>query len=200
MLILNDEQVQHCQVVGNVEGKQQILAGLLYQGNIFIKIKSYSQEETDAAIKEFRQEYLDNEEKQIPSLIIKEATEISLWRQDNQFVLLKTNETETKNDRNINDINFEQLTAQMRGERGVKIKARPHKLKLYQRCFLGNEAVDWLAKNFQISRTEAIKIGQQLIEQKIIHNVIDESPFKDEPIFYRFYEDEGKSIWTDKVI
>lgn len=200
MLILNDDQVQHCQVVGNVKGKQQILAGLLYQGNIFVKIKSYSQEEMDAAIKEFRQEYLDNEEKQIPSLIIKEETEISLWRQDNQFIPLKTKETELKTNQNINDINFEQLVSQMRGERGVKIKARHYKLKLYHRCFLGNEAVDWLSQNLHISRAEAIKLGQQLIEQKIIHNIFDESSFRDEPMLYRFYEDEGKSIWTDKVI
>ncbi len=200
MLILNDDQVQHCQVVGNVGGKQQILAGLIYQGNIFVKVKSYSQEKMDAAIKEFRQEYLDNEEKQIPSLIIKEETEISLWRQDNQFLPLKTKETEFKNNQKSDNLNFEQLVAQMRGERGVNIKARHHKLKLYHRCFFGNEAVDWLAKNLQISRAEAIKVGQQLIEQKIIHNVIDESSFKDEPILYRFYEDEGKSIWTDKVI
>jgi hypothetical protein len=52
----------------------------------------------------------------------------------------------------------------------------------------------------QISRTEAVKIGQQLIERKIIHDVLEESSFKDEPILYRFYDDEGKSIWTDKVI
>jgi hypothetical protein len=200
MLILNNDQVQYCQVVGNAAGKERILAGLIYQGNIFVKVKSYSQEKMDAAIKEFRQEYLDNEEKQIPSLIIKEETEISLWRQDNQFIPLKTNETKLKNNQNIDNINFEQLGAQMRGERGVKIKARHHKLKLYHRCFLGNEAVDWLAKNCHISRAEAIKLGQQLIERKIIHNVLEESSFKDEPILYRFYEDEGKTIWTDKVI
>ncbi|MBE9170118.1 hypothetical protein IQ238_22210 [Pleurocapsales cyanobacterium LEGE 06147] len=200
MLILNDDQVQHCQVVGNVAGKEQVLSGLLYQGNIFVKIKSYSKEEVNAAIKEFRQEYLDNEEEQIPSLIIKEETEISLWRQDNQFIPLTTNKIKPKNYKNTEEINFEQLVAQMRGNQGVKIKARHHKLKLYHRCFLGNEAVDWLAKNFHISRREAVKLGQQLIERKIIHDVLDESSFKDEPILYRFYEDEGKSIWTDKVI
>lgn len=200
MLILNTDQVQHCRVIGNVAGKQQRLAGLLYQGNIFVKVKSYSKEEVDAAIKEFRQQYLDNEEEQIPSLIIKEETEISLWRQDNQFTPLNTNEAKLNNNKNTPEINFKQLVAQMRGDQGVKIKARHYKLKLYHRCFLGNEAVDWLAKNFHVSRTEAVELGQQLIEQKIIHEVLDESSFKDEPILYRFYEDEGKSIWTDKVI
>ena len=88
----------------------------------------------------------------------------------------------------------------MREKDGLKIKTRRHKLKLYHRCFLGNEAIDWLVENLNLTRSKAIKIGQKLIDKKIIHHVTDEHNFKDEPLFYRFYKDEDKSIWTDDLL
>ncbi|MCG8366531.1 MAG: hypothetical protein MJA27_24755 [Pseudanabaenales cyanobacterium] len=38
---------------------------------------------------------------------------------------------------------------------------------------------------------EALRIGQLLVECGIIHHVTDEHSFKDEYLFYRFYEDEA---------
>jgi hypothetical protein len=207
MLILDSKQVEYCQVVGKVSGEQQTLSGLTYQGNTFIKVKSYNQEELEIAIKECREKYLDNEDEQIPTLIIKDKTQVSLWKQDNNFTPLSSTESEEEikdiNNPNKSSIadkfNLKELVTKMRTKDGLIIKARHYKLKLYQRCFLGNEAVDWLVKNLKITRTEAVEVGQKLINDKIIHHVVDEHPFQDEPLFYRFYEDEGKSVWTDRV-
>lgn len=43
------------------------------------------------------------------------------------------------------------------------------------------------------TREEAILMGQLMLEQGIIHHVLDEHNFKDEPLFYRFYNDEIES-------
>lgn len=92
------------------------------------------------------------------------------------------------------------MALEMRAKDGVEIKTRRHKLKLYQRCFLGNEAVDWIVKKYNVSRADAVLLGQKLIDKKIAHHVLDENQFEDTDLLYRFYEDEGKSIWTDKIV
>lgn len=40
------------------------------------------------------------------------------------------------------------------------------------------------------TRKEALRIGQLLMRKRIIHHVLDEHPFDDAYLFYRFYEDE----------
>ncbi|MEM7064310.1 MAG: hypothetical protein AAF572_14235 [Cyanobacteria bacterium P01_B01_bin.77] len=83
-----------------------------------------------------------------------------------------------------------QLVAQMRGTGGVVIKDRRYKLKIYPKCFVGSEAVQWLMLNFNLTLDDAIRIGQRMLERKIIHHVVDEQDFKNDYLFYRFYTDE----------
>lgn len=83
-----------------------------------------------------------------------------------------------------------QLVNKMRGENGLEIKNRNYRLKTYPKCFIGSEAVQWLMKTYQTSKAEAIKLGQNLIEQRIIHHVTDDHDFKSDNLFYRFYLDE----------
>lgn len=89
-------------------------------------------------------------------------------------------------------MNLEALVTLMRSERGIVIKDRRHRLKLHPECFVGSEAVTWLMQEQGMSWQQAIHFGQQLIEQGLIHHVLDQHPFKDGHYFYRFYEDEGK--------
>ncbi|AFZ35241.1 pleckstrin/ G-protein interacting- domain protein [Stanieria cyanosphaera PCC 7437] len=208
MLILDADQVQYYQVSAEIAGQSKQASGLTYQGNVFIKVKSYTEEELDLAIKECREQYLDNQNIEIPTLIVKEKNAITLWIEDNRFKPLKPAESvndtpskiEEKSQVNPHNFNLIKVADQMRGEQGVKIKTRRDKFKLYHHCFLGNEAVDWLVENLKISRTEAVNVGKKLIDKKIIHHISDEHSFKDEQLYYRFYQDENKSIWTDKII
>lgn len=206
MLILDAEQVQYCQVVATIEGQSKIESGLIYQNNVFLKAKTYSREDLQIAIKECREEYLDNEEIEVPTLIIKAENEVTLWIEDKRFkpeqgqnLNLPPKQTQQLAQKS-EKINIHDLVAQMRGEQGLDIKTRRYQLKLYKRCFIGSEAVDWLVNNLKISRQQAVAIGKKLISKKIIHHVNDEHLFKDAPLFYRFYEDEEKSMWTDKLI
>ena len=88
------------------------------------------------------------------------------------------------------EYDWESLVSAMRGEHGVKIQARRYGLKVYSKVFLGSEAVAWLIQYEKATKAEAIAIGQMMIENNIIHHVLDEHDFKDEPLFYRFYLDE----------
>lgn len=86
---------------------------------------------------------------------------------------------------------IQDLLIEMRGSEGITIKDRRHNFKLYRKSFLASEAVDWLMKTQNITREDAIEIGQTLINYQIIHHVGDEPSFRDGNLFYRFYIDEG---------
>ncbi|MGK7945736.1 MAG: mechanosensitive ion channel domain-containing protein [Microcystaceae cyanobacterium] len=90
----------------------------------------------------------------------------------------------------LSSTDMEEMIAKMRSSEGVSIQDRRYRLNLYPNCFVGSEAVDWLAQHYTCSRPEAIELGQILIERGIIHHVTDGHPFEDDYLFYRFYEDE----------
>jgi potassium efflux system protein len=91
------------------------------------------------------------------------------------------------------DLELQELVSQMRGTAGLDIRDRRFGLQVYANCFVGSEAVQWLIQQQLASREEAIKLGQVLVERGIIHHVTDEHTFKDEYLFYRFFEDETSS-------
>lgn len=207
MFFLDHTQVQYCKV----QNKDKTLSGLIYNNNLFIREKAFPKEEMEAAIKECREEYLDHEERsQIATLLVKDPKSVGIWMENNQYkshiiatseasTPTTSNSTSADSKKNSNRISLRQLGEQMRSEQGIEIKTRRHKLKLYQRCFLGNEAVDWIAKKTKLSRAEAVALGQKMIGKGIFHHVLDEHKFRDEELFYRFYEDEGKSIWNSSI-
>lgn len=65
-------------------------------------------------------------------------------------------------------------------------------MSFYKQCFIGSEAVEWMEKAYILSKSEAIRLGQELIDLKIIHHVTDDHNFKDGYFFYRFYIDESQ--------
>ncbi len=95
-----------------------------------------------------------------------------------------------QNHQHLQDALLERLVKQMRSENGLDIQNRRFRLTVYPNCFIGSEAVTWLAKTQNATREAAVRIGQAMVEQGIFHHVTDEHPFKDEYLFYRFYEDE----------
>lgn len=86
---------------------------------------------------------------------------------------------------------IETLVTAMRSPEGLDIRDRRYRLNIYPLCFIGSEAVDWLVNHKNCPREEAIEIGQILLEQGIIHHVLDQHPFKDGLFFYRFDLDES---------
>ena len=91
------------------------------------------------------------------------------------------------------EYDWEAISTAMGGENGVSIKDRRFQFKLFKNVFLGSEAVEWLMINERATREEAILMGELMLQQGIIHHVLDEHDFKDEPLFYRFYNDEVKA-------
>lgn len=91
---------------------------------------------------------------------------------------------------NISPSEIEELIREMRGTKGLPIKEHREKMNIYPCSFIGSQAVDWLVKNYNCTRSEAIALGQILVEKEIIHHVLDQYGFLDGNFFYRFYADE----------
>ena len=81
------------------------------------------------------------------------------------------------------------LIAKMRGCSGVEICARLYRMKTYDECFVGNEAVDWLTQTMGIARADAVCVGQALLELGHLYHVAREQPFQDGHFFYRLFAD-----------
>jgi len=88
-------------------------------------------------------------------------------------------------------LDLDELAGRMRGDDGVGIADRRHLLSHYPRCFVGAEAVEWLMRAEDLSRDEAVRLGQRLVDRGLLHHVLDEHPFRDGPYFYRFFADEA---------
>ena len=208
MLFLDHTQVRYCKI----QSGDKVISGLIYNNNLFLREKSFPKEEIEIAIKECREEYLDHKERsQIATLLVKGRNSVGIWMQNNKYkskIVPDSNESSSKAladsggskvKANVQRISVRQLALEMRSEHGVEIKTRRHKLKLYQRTFLGNEAVDWIVKKVKVSREDAIALGQKMLEKNIFQHVNEDHPFKDEALFYRFNEDRGKGIWNSQL-
>ncbi|MBW4489766.1 MAG: mechanosensitive ion channel [Trichocoleus desertorum ATA4-8-CV12] len=90
------------------------------------------------------------------------------------------------------DTFLDALITTMRGPAGLKIQDRRYRMNLYPACFTGAEAVEWLVQTQNCTRESAIQLGQSLIEQGVIHHVLEDRPFEDGYVFYRFYADEDE--------
>lgn len=84
------------------------------------------------------------------------------------------------------EYDWEAIATKMQGKNGVSIKDRRFQLKVFPNVFLGSEAVEWLMVNEGATREEAILMGKLMVEQGIIHHVLQEHDFKDEALFYKF--------------
>lgn len=77
----------------------------------------------------------------------------------------------------------------IRSEAGFVIEDRVSLGVKYRKCFVGSEAVEWIQAQGS-TLNEAMSMGQRLFDLSLAHHVLDEHPFKNDKLFYRFYRDE----------
>jgi potassium efflux system protein len=88
----------------------------------------------------------------------------------------------------LSDAQLEGIVERMRGDRGIPLADHRYWLRVYRDCFVGREAVDWLTMELDLSRDEAVDLGQLLVEKGFLHHVLDEHGFEDGSYFYGFTE------------
>uniref|UniRef100_A0A1D1ZF71 Vacuolar membrane-associated protein iml1 n=1 Tax=Anthurium amnicola TaxID=1678845 RepID=A0A1D1ZF71_9ARAE len=70
----------------------------------------------------------------------------------------------------------------------IILKDRFYKMRRFNNCFLGSEAVDFLAEDQYLEREEAVEFGRKLSTKHFFRHVLDENTFEDGNHLYRFLE------------
>lgn len=68
----------------------------------------------------------------------------------------------------------------------LDIRDRSYHFKKYPACFLGTEAVRWMAQHLQLSPNQAVEVGQALQTLGLLYHVAHEQVFADASLFFRF--------------
>lgn len=101
---------------------------------------------------------------------------------------------------------FNDMYVQMREYKKL-LQDRQWRMRLYPKTFVGHEMVTWIAGYRNISRLEAVAIGDKMLQAEVFHHVHRDHPFRDEYLFYRFAEDDPdnssvlnmRQIWPDAL-
>jgi pyruvate/2-oxoglutarate dehydrogenase complex dihydrolipoamide dehydrogenase (E3) component len=94
---------------------------------------------------------------------------------------------------------LEELTTRLKGVLDIKDRKYGIPAKTYPKCFVGSEAVAQLIKEgIAIDEEDAVRIGNMMLRAGVFHHVLDEHPFKNENLFYRFLSDEDHGTVTRK--
>lgn len=183
MFILTADQVTPCQAIRRNNAQVERLLAILYRQWLFTKGESYPSEEKEFAIQSTR-EKLDAG--QMCILVVDRQNNYVVCYEDKEIELLEEKTTDSVED-------LETIIEVIRKAPNL-IKNNRHKLRVYPRSLLGNEMVTYLSNHLNCSREEAVKVGQSLIDQGWLHHTWDDHSFKDEPLLYRFYQDERFTI------
>ena len=68
----------------------------------------------------------------------------------------------------------------------VEVKDRYHKLKKIKDCFVGREAVERMVSEMNISKDEAVELGNKLFDKGLFVHVTNDHYFMDEKLYFRF--------------
>ncbi len=184
-MLLKSQDVSYCQLVRQFGTVSEIVSGVNYQGNLFVRGNSYPQQQRQTAITEMRRSYLDPEPA-VACLLVEEGDIVTIWYEDRYIIKI----AEDANDI-VTYFNLAQLVEEMRSLQGVKIENRSQSFRLpYLRCAIGREMVDWISTKLSISRPHATNLGQRLIDENWLKNLSNKQPFEDNDLYYQFCMDK----------
>jgi hypothetical protein len=180
-MLVKSHDVSYGQLVRQFGTTSEIVMGVKYQGNVFVKGNSYPLEQRQSAITEMRRSFLDPEPA-VACLLVEDGEILTIWYEDRYIV----KEVENAQDL-VKYFNLVELVEYMRLPNGVEIKNRRQSFRLpYLKCFVGKEAVDWIVARLPIDRNDAIVLGQRLLDEKWIRNLSNQESFRDADLFYQF--------------
>ncbi|KAK1313356.1 Uncharacterized protein QJS10_CPA06g00592 [Acorus calamus] len=70
----------------------------------------------------------------------------------------------------------------------IVVRDRFYKMRRFTNCFLGSEAVDFLAEDQYLEREEAVEFARKLVSAHFFRHVLDENVFEDGNQLYRFLD------------
>lgn len=179
MLILDASQVEYCPVLQPVGNATRVVPGAAYRGRLFVKGEVFARDRREEAVQLSRARF-EEYGGLVYVLLVDNGQTLTLWYQNDAVRRTKVV------DDLVAAIELQLLVEQMRSPSGVQVKTRRQGWRSYPGCFLGNEAIAWLRAQLHLSRAEALRLGQRLLEEGWIDHIEGDRGFEDKPLFYRF--------------
>jgi hypothetical protein len=184
-MLLKSKDVSYCQLVRQFGTTSEIVSGVSYQGNLFVRGNSFPIQQRQVAITEMRRNYLDPEPV-IACLLVEDGAVVTIWYEDSYIIKVVSDASDI-----IKYFNLAQLVQEMRSGSGIKIEDRSQSFRFpYRRCFIGREAVDWMTTRLGIDRSDAVALGIKLIDDNWLKNLSNKQSFGDDELFYQFCMDK----------
>jgi Domain found in Dishevelled, Egl-10, and Pleckstrin (DEP) len=184
-MLLKSQDVSYCQLVRQFGNTSEIVNGVSFKGNLFVRGNSYPLQQRQTAITEMRRSYLDPEPA-IACLLVDDGEIATIWYEDRYIIKVVESPQDI-----VTYFDLAQLVKEMRSPEGVEIKNRAQSFRFpFVRCFVGKEAVDWMSAKLSISRSEAVALGQRLMNDNWLKNLSNQQPFADADFFYQFCMDK----------
>lgn len=174
MLILNYQDVIYCQLIRPSLGKFKPIPGLAYHNRLFYQLESYANTEYTSAVLRARQLF-DGAEQRLVFLVVEEPDACTIWCEDRHLMTLQEFEAKKKY---FFENNLKNIVEDLRQLGGIPIKTHRVHSQVYSKCFVGCEAVPWIAAHLKIAIPEAVQLGQRLIDEKFGHQIENKNIFK----------------------
>jgi hypothetical protein len=182
-MLLSSDAVTYCQIVRHRGEDTEVIPGVAYHGNLFVRGHSFPKTQKDIAIAEMRSKYLDPEPP-IACLLIELPESVTIWHEDRQVIRAVSSTEDIVKYTNIPD-----LVKAMQSHPGgltLKDRAMSFRLRTYRQCFIGKEGVNWLVTHLTLSRPESVVLGQRAIDSGWMVNALEGKTFGDDDGFYQF--------------
>ena len=83
------------------------------------------------------------------------------------------------------DADVRALWGAMRADGGLDVRDRTWRARTWPQCFVGTDAVTWIARTQGVGRRRAVQLGRRLAAFGLIQHVAGEHDFEDRKLFYR---------------
>jgi hypothetical protein len=186
MLLLSANQVRYCQVARKVQnGEVEVIPGIAYYGKVFVRGETFPITQKTRAIEYSRQRFTEYQE-QVYILIVEDQDRLTLWYENSEVTRLASENSEYFSDF-ISSIDLKQLVTQMRSSSNLVTKTKRRGFRTFRDCFSARDAINWLEYNLQISRADAIRLGQRLLQENWIVPLTNNSlSFQEGDALYNF--------------
>lgn len=86
-------------------------------------------------------------------------------------------------------------------QRGCKVVDRKYHLRVYPKCFVGSQAVDFMVQSKMArNRQEAVELGRDFVRRlNLFEHVCRDHDFKDAYLFYRFIPKKKRFTTIDNM-
>jgi hypothetical protein len=136
-MLLKSQDISYCQLVRQFGTSSEIVSGVNYQGNLFVRGNSYPLNQRQSAIMEMRRNYLDPEPA-VACLLVEDGDIVTIWYED-RYIVKAVEDTQEI----VKYFNLAQLVEELRSPQGVKIETRSQSFRFpFKKCLIGREAVD----------------------------------------------------------